>query len=194
MSLRKIFFCVVVTCFVTSAFANEAEGEGAKEGAKEGGKVEEKKATPEWVELQSRLSVLKAKVSGKEKEVSELLAAKQAEKDPAKSVQIFNDLKRSHSEMTKAAEEYEQVRNVLRYRYPEKGMKDDRSYERVEVKSLEDLEKQAGLEGNLKRTIVQVRRQYADPTKKPSVEAASELKPKKKDQGHSVTAPAVISK
>lgn len=192
MNLRnQIFSALLVGIFSFSAVANEGGGEGEK---KEEAKAEEKKAVPEWVELQSRLSVLKAKVAGKEKAVSDLLAAKNAEKDPAKSVQIFNDLKREHSELGKAAEEYEQVRNVLRYRYPEKGMKEDRAYERVEVKSLEDLEKQAGLEGNLKRTIVQVRRQYADPSKKTSEEAAAELKPKKKDRGQSVIAPAVISK
>jgi hypothetical protein len=171
-------------------FASEAPAEGAA------AKTEAKQ--PEWIEIQSRIQTLKAKVTAKEKAVRELILEKQKEKNPSKSVEIFKNLKSEHRELGKAVQEYEQARNLLRYRYPEKGMKEGRTYQRVEVKPLDEMENQMGMEGKLRQTLNRVRRQYSDThVPEPSAEEAAAAVHKeelRKQAPPPVTEPSVISK
>lgn len=149
---------------------------------------------PEWTEIQNRLQTLKAKIVAKEKTVRSLIEAKGQNKDH----KSFETLKSEHAELLKLAEEYEQVRNVLRYRFPEKGMKEARRYRRIEVKSLGEMEQQVGLEGRLQSSLQKVRRQYTgsmdaqaqshpESGRKPASEKANSTEEK-------VLNPAVMSK
>jgi hypothetical protein len=208
-AMFKIVFTFVVVALVhhgSPAFANEEkaaekkeekkeEGGEKKEGAQGGeGDVTEsqKKQMNEAAELQARVSALQAKVKSKEESISKLIEEKNHEKNPEKVKEIIAEMVTEHKEMTKLIEEYEQNRSLLRYRYPEKGYKGVRSYERMEVKPLEQMENQMSVESKLKRNMKTVHTQYG-------VNEDKEFKAKRKskqkgDEAPSLTEPIVIQK
>lgn len=184
---RRLILGIGLFCF-SAAFAN---GGGEKSAEKP------TSSPPEWVEIQSRLQVLKAKLGAKEKTVRELIAAKHKSPDR----ESFEHLKKEHAELKQLAEEYERQRNVLRYRYPEKGLKDDRKYQRMEVKSLSDMEDQVGMQAVLQKVQNKVLRQYGSSTEEnsartPASEAGAKTPTPSQKQAdeESVTAPSVMSK
>lgn len=186
--MRALESLILASCLTMTApvFANEGGGEAPK--------AEDKKGTPEWAEIQNRLQTLKAKVSAKDKIVRELIRDKQAEKDPRKSLEIVENLKREHKDLEQAAEEYEQQRNLLKYRFPEKGLKEEQRYRRVEVRSLGEMETQMSLEGQLKKTFGKVQKQYGSDADKPAADDARKEKEPAKAGPPSITEPPVMAK
>jgi hypothetical protein len=201
-ALSKILITVLAlnlslgtTAFV---YANEAKEEKAevKEGAKEGegeGTEAQKKQASEATELQSKVQALQAKIKSKEDNIQKLIEEKNRTKDPEKVAEIIKEMVADHKEMSKMIEEYEQNRSLLRYRYPEKGFSGGRTYERMEVKPLDQMENQMSVESKLKRNLKTVRSQYG--------ESADTKNPKKKKPGQkreteapSLTEPLVIQK
>lgn len=163
--------------------------------------AEEGKGLPEWVDLQQKLLVLKSKISASEKTVKDLIAAKSKEKDPQKSRELVGSLQLEYQTLRNQIEEYEKVRGLLKYRFPEKGMKDSRKYERIETRSLEQMEIEVGLQGKIRSAVGRVRQQYGAAASKPAdQDQSNETKPSanqapQQDKGASrVLEPANLSK
>ena len=183
---------VIATAAEEGGEGGEGEGkDGAKSGKAEKGATV--LATPEWIDVQSKLQALKAKISGKEKSIAELIQEKQLEKDPRKSHEIVESLKKEHKELETMAAEYEQQRNYYRYRFPEKGQRDAQKYQRVEIKPLESMEAAANLEGHLQHTLHKVRKQYGEADGPIGKEKSSQAVAPKKPE-NPITEPAVLAK
>lgn len=209
----KLLFFILLFSSVTYAEGGghetpaESGGHGAAEGghggAEGGGHGGAKPAAlPEWVQLQARVATLKAKLAAKEKVVSDLILAKDKEKDAAQSREIVKNIAKEHRELKTMAEEYEQQLSLLKYRFPEKGMLSERSYKRHEVRSLEEMENEVGLSGNLEKTIRMMRQQYQPngtessdraPASLPSVDG-KKSKLKEQEEQKAILEPALISK
>lgn len=187
--MRLLWKRIQVSAFLLiAACAGIARAEEEAAAAKSGG-------LPEWVQIQGRLQTLKAKIQAKEKVVTDLIAAKAKEKDPQKSREIVKSLTTEHRDLQTSVEEYEQQRNLLKYRFPEKGMRDDRSYRRLEARSIEEMETQVGLDGALLKTVNRIREQYRDPTAPPAERTPASAAPSALDaHKRSILEPAVISK
>lgn len=172
----------------------EHKEEKAEEHGKEGeGSDTQKKQANEANELQSKVQALQAKIKSKEDTINKLIEEKNHVKDAEKVSEIISEMVKEHKEMSKLIEEYEQNRSLLRYRYPEKGFSGGRSYERMEVKPLDQMENQMSVEAKLKRNLKTVRSQFGEP--------ADAKNPKKKKPGQkreteapSLTEPLVIQK
>ncbi|MBK9323031.1 MAG: hypothetical protein IPM97_08860 [Bdellovibrionaceae bacterium] len=169
------------------------EEAGAADSGRESGVTEsQKKQLNEAAELQTHVQALQAKVKTKEENIKRLVEEKSRSTDAAKIKEIIQEMVKEHREMGKMIEEYEQNRSLLRYRYPEKGYKGVRTYERMEVKPLEQMESQISLEAKLKRNMKTLQSQFGSNTDK-------NVKKKKnpETQGHSapgLTEPIVIQK
>jgi len=201
-ALSKILNAALATSLtlgVAVVYANEAKTEPHKEAAAEGAAPEgqetetQKKQTSEATELQSKVQALQAKIKSKEDNINKLIEEKNHVKDAARVSEIISEMVKEHKEMSKMIEEYEQNRSLLRYRYPEKGYSGGRSYERLEVKPLDQMENQMSVEAKLKRNLKTVHSQYGTTTDSKS--------PKKKKPGQkreaeapSLTEPLVIQK
>lgn len=185
---------------VSEAKSAEAKKEEPKEGGKEGepgdgaseGTESQKKQQNEAAELQTRVQALQAKIKTKEETITKLIEEKNHSKDPVQTKEIIGQMVTEHKEMGKMIEEYEQNRSLLRYRYPEKGYKGVRAYERLEVKPLEQMENQMSVESKLKRNIKTMQSQFGsannnDAKKKKSSGREETLAP-------SLTEPIVIKK
>lgn len=161
-------FCVLGSV----AFANEKaekkeakveekkEGETPAEGEEGAANETQKKQQNEANELQTRVQALQAKVKTKEEAITKLIEEKNQTKDPERIKEIIQQMVVEHKEMGKMIEEYEQNRSLLRYRYPEKGYKGVRTYERMEVKPLEQMESKMSVEAKLKRNMKTVHSQF----------------------------------
>lgn len=163
--MRKLFLVVAsVLALSLSAWANEGGGHGGGggEGGGHGG-AEKGSDLPEWVAVQANIAVLKGKIGSQEKNLKDLIKAKQTEKNPHKLAELITELKKQHRELQESVEAYEKEINNLKYRFPEVGLKEKEKYRRVEVKSLDQMENEMTLEGQIKRTTAKVRAQYAAP-------------------------------
>ncbi len=152
----------------------------------------QKKQLSEAAELQTRVQALQAKVKSKQENIKKLIEEKSHSSDAAKIKEIIQELVKEHREMGKMVEEYEQSRSLLRYRYPEKGYKGVRTYERMEVKPLEQMENQMSIEAKLKRNMKTLQSQYGS-----SVDKNGRKKKTPEGPGNSaptLTEPIVIQK
>lgn len=187
----KSLFLAAILAAALPAAGSGGGGEGG------GAKKEEAKALPEWVEIQSRLQTLRAKIAAKDRAVRDLIKEKEHAKDPRRSHEIVTNMTNEHRELREATEEYDRQLNLLRYRFPEKGLKEQQRYKRVDVKSLDELEKQVGMEARLKQVTGKVQRQYGDPAADGTA-ASVPAKPEKKEpadaDSESIVLPPVMSK
>ncbi|QDK36318.1 hypothetical protein [Bdellovibrio sp. NC01] len=189
------------------AFANEGGGHGGGEKKEEGGekkegggeeKKEVKSSEESFSVVAARVQALEAKVHSGKEELEKLIEEKQHEKDPAKVNEIVKQMLGIHKELEKNAKEYDQQRALLKYRYPEKGQTEKREYERIDVKSIEDMETQMSLTSSVNHTLRKVRTQYE------TAEDVKAREEKKNVEGHgkksskpsspSLTDPVILKK
>lgn len=203
-AVTKFVFVVFTAILVpgTCAFASEKKEEKKevkKEELKEGeqsptseGTESQKKQQNEATELQTRVQALQAKIKTKEETIAKLIEEKNHSKDPAQIKEIIQQMVVEHKEMAKMIEEYEQSRSLLRYRYPEKGYKGVRAYERLEAKPLTQMENQMSVEAKLKRNIKTMQSQFGSANNKEVKKRKSSGR--EETQAPSLTEPIVIKK
>lgn len=196
---------VVLSLFLdVPVFANEkpapeeaseaaAEGKSEEGGANANATDSQKKQMNEAMELQARVQGLRARVRSKEEIINKLIEEKNHTKDAEKVKEIIAEMVVEHKEMSRMVEEYEQNRSLLRYRYPEKGYAGTRSYERMEVKPLDQMENLTSIEAKLKRNLKTVHSQYREPAE---VKTSKKRKAQKKKDAEStsLTEPIYLQK
>ncbi|QDK43893.1 hypothetical protein DOM22_01310 [Bdellovibrio sp. ZAP7] len=169
--LRSLLVLVTVMSVAMAAFANEGGGGhgGGEEKKAEGGegakeeKAEPKSAEESYDKVAAKVAALEAKIHSGQEEIEKLIEEKAHAKDPAQINEIVKQMLTLHKELQKNVQEYDQVRGLMKYRYPEKGLTTKREYERIEVKSLDDMESAMSLSSSVKRTMKKVRKQYDTP-------------------------------
>jgi len=206
-ALSKVLSLVFISAVLVPnppALANEGAPEGKKTesapaaeegagGAASGEREDaQKKQLSEAQELQTKVQALQAKIRSKEETINKLIQEKNHTKDPSRVQAIIAEMVTEHKDLSKMVVEYEQIRSLLRYRYPEKGYSGSRAYERMEVKPLDQMEAQMSIEAKLKRNLETVRSQYGEPgeggmKKKKSVQ-------KKEAEAPSLTEPIILQK
>jgi hypothetical protein len=120
----------------------------------------------EWFSLQAKLQVLKSKIKSKTDIVRKLINDKAVTTDEKKAVAIVNELKTEYRDLQLVIREYEEQRSLMNYRFPEKGRSEKRTYERVEIKPLEQMETEFSLEGKVRKTVTRLRHTYPTPAPK----------------------------
>jgi hypothetical protein len=107
----------------------------------------------------------KTKILNLEKSIEDLLLAKTKTKDPAKREQILTDITLSHRDLQKLYAEFEDLGRELRFRYPEKNESNTRQYQRLRLRSIEQMETELGLDGQLDQLRAKIRSKYkVEPT------------------------------
>lgn len=144
----------------------------------------------------ARVQGLEAKVHSNQQEIEKLILEKQHTKDQVKVNEIIKQMLGLHKELSKNIKEYDQQRALLKYRYPEKGQTEKREYERIELKSIEDMESQMSLGSTLKRTLKKVRTQYGSPEERDVVHKSDTTKdsPKTSTESSSLIEPVILKK
>ena len=176
---------LLVSLSFTGFFSHGAEeGGGEKKVEKSEGKEGDKGGNnPEWLDLENKLSELSTKIKAKKENMEKLFEEKN--KLPSDSPQVkplIADIVRHHKELTALAEQYEKKQNLFLYRFPERGTKGVRHYDRIEIKSVEEMEDQMGLDGKLSRNVKKMRAKYGEePKPKKQKQSSDEGKALKQD-------------
>lgn len=150
LKIALSFFLGLPVSFASEGAAKEAAPEEPKNKSDE----------ESFIVIQARVAALEAKVHSGETEIAKLVAEKQHTNNPEKLNEIIRQMLTVHKEIKQNAKEYDQQRALIRYRYPEKGANEKRQYERIQVKSLEEMESEINLSSSLSRTFKKVRSQY----------------------------------
>lgn len=138
---------------------HEAKEEKSEEHGKE--KAESKTALAPWVEVENKVTELNSKIKSKQRSIQELIESKN--KLPGNSPhlkELVKDLVKEHKELQGLVEEYHKKVALLKYRFPERNAQTDRSYKRLEVKSLDEMEQALGVDGKLNRNLKRMRGQF----------------------------------
>lgn len=197
MSYRALSTVLILMTSASLAVASGGGGHGeAAEGgeAKPAEKKEIKSAEDSYSVVSSRVQALEAKVKSGKEEIEKLIEEKHHTSNPQRIAEITRQMNTLHLDVQKNSKEYEQQRSLLKYRYPEKAAADKREYERIQIKSLEDMESEMSLGNSVNRTLVRIRQQYQTPEdetaakkRKPSKEAAPSKQP-------SIIEPVILKK
>jgi hypothetical protein len=195
-----------------AAYANEGGGHGGGEKKEEGGEKKEggehgggggeekapKSAEESYDKVAAKVAALEAKIHSGQEEIEKLIEEKAHAKESARINEIVKQMLTLHKELKKNVEEYDQVRGLMKYRYPEKGLTNKREYERIEVKSLDDMESQMSLSSSVKRTMKKVRTQYDTPEQSKARQEAEVSGhgegSKKKKKEPELTEPVILKK
>ena len=198
----KIVF-VSLTLVSSLSFAEEHGGGGGEHGGggeekKEGAAAapkERRTSEASYAEVQAKVSGLEAKIRSAEEEIGKLITEKQHTTSPERTTQIVNEMVKLHREMQTNVREYDQQRSLLKYRYPEKGVGGEkREYERIEVKTLDEMEDSLSLSSSVNKTLKKVRTQYEKPEMPVKPEKKNSKKTKEKTEEPSLIAPVILKK
>lgn len=201
---------IPILCISQMVWANE-HGEAPKENAGNGGApaaAEDHysgKQTQQWSEVQSKLSALKGKVDAQEAVVKSLILERGATghgapagghggapaghgSDEAMAARI-EQLKKEHEKLQSLVAEYNKMNTDYETRFPEKGLKENRIYRRVDPQAIQPDEAVSSYEERVQRLQNRILRQYPKSSSKLKT-ASSEVKkskkpvPKEKEKPH----------
>ncbi len=120
--------------------------------------------TEEWIELSNRVMNMRAKVGMKKDALRKLIEEKRTEKNPTRVAEIIKQMVEEHKGLQKEVFEFNQQSSILKFRFPEKAMANDkRKYERMEIDSLEQIETQLSLDAKIKKVVAKTRRHFSQP-------------------------------
>lgn len=132
---------------------------------------------PEWVEMQSRLMGLETQMSQKREAIRRLIEEKEHLKSNSPEVKpVVDEMVATHKELQKLMGDYEKESTVFKYRFPERGAKEGRTYHPIEIKTLQEMEHELGMEGRLTRNLKKIRSQYKPGKPEPVPETTSTKK------------------
>ncbi|WP_374029544.1 hypothetical protein [Bdellovibrio bacteriovorus] len=190
MCSQVLKLSLIFLTYGSLAFASGGESAPAKEEPKEIKTSEESYAV-----VQARVAALEAKIRSGETEIAKLITAKQSAKDPAQVNEVIRQMITIHKDLEHNIKEYDQQRALLKYRYPEKGLAEKREYERIELKSIEEMESQVSLSASLNKTLRKVRTQYEAPEVSAETSKESAATKKKQDKKQpSLIDPVILQK
>lgn len=173
----KFAVMILMTASLASASGGGGHGGGEEGGeAKPAEKKEVKSAEDSYTVVAARVQALEAKVHSGQEEIEKLIAEKQHASSPQQVNEIIRQMMTLHKELEKNTKEYDQQRSLLKYRYPEKLATEKREYERIEVKSIEDMESQMSIGSSVNRTLKKVRSQYGTPESETAAKADPDRK------------------
>lgn len=156
----------------------EGHGEGKEGGHEGGGKEEGKSSLSPWLEIENKITELNSKIKSKEANILLLIEEKNHLPNNSPELKhIVKEIVKEHKEMRGLAEEYEKQITLLKYRFPERNAKANRSYDRIEVRSVEEMEHAVGIDGKLNRNLKRMRSQFKSEDKSSPV--AVEASPSK---------------
>lgn len=144
----KLLIFILVMSFSFFSFAQE----GAESAAPSSDSVSPE--VREWTKHTQKLTGFESKVKENKEELERLIRAKKSGKtqfvdEKGNKISILDSIVETHKNLMEAHENYEQERNVIKYRYPGAGEQIERRYMPLRPPSLEQVELEVGLNGQL---------------------------------------------
>ena len=151
MFCRSLFVFLSLTLAVTQLRAEE----GVEPEANYSGKQDQT-----WEVIQTKLGALKTKMDSQTMLVNTLVAEKAALKNSEDVAKKAEDLKIQHHKLETLVLDYNKLNEEYLTKFPERGLKVKRIYQRVKLKTLDSFEDDFTLRGRLNKLHGKVLRQY----------------------------------
>jgi hypothetical protein len=135
-----------------------------------------------WYEHVSQMKVYTNKINDSERKIRELIHEKNETSDISKKQTLNTEMFQEHNDLVETYKKYNELRYHMKYEHPEKGEIVDRRYLAMRAKTIDELEKEIGLQGRLTQLKKKIDEKYApfiqkDKAAHPPVEAVHEEVP-----------------
>ncbi|MCX7978765.1 MAG: hypothetical protein N2578_07150 [Bdellovibrionaceae bacterium] len=155
--MKNRYFLTPIFIFSTNLTPSWAEEK--KEGEKNQQPIVEKTSEMLAIEIESQITTTRAKIEALKKEIEQLIEEARIQ-DSAKRVETNQAISRKYHEKLALINEYEKLKSKLAFSFPDRGKAAAKRYRRIEVQTLEELEKKGGIAADTKRVLMKVRAQY----------------------------------
>ncbi len=160
----------------------EAKAEGKGEAKAEGkGESRNDGSDREWAKRTTRLNVLEARIKELNKNIGLYIKAKNGGypmlDEKGNKIDVIPKIAESHKELLKTNEDYLHAKSELKYRFPEEGAFIERKYVPLRVQTIEQIEKEVGINGDLTRTKKLIDKKYETFVGPKPVEAPKQYSP-----------------
>lgn len=119
-----------------------------------------------WNEHQNHLNAAVRQMQMAEADIHHLIEEKRHTQDQAKIAQIMREIAERHRALEKTSKDYEEERMHVRFEHPERADQLEHQYVRHEMRSLEEMEDDVGIDGRLDRVRALVLMTFPIPEKK----------------------------
>ncbi len=117
----------------------------------------------EWDRHETSLKDHSIKINNYQDDIHELIVKKKAEPDPKVRENLLEEIKKKYFELTTAHKEMLKEIEHVRFEHPEKGDRADRKYRHIRIKTLEELEGDSTLDGQLSKIKKKAEDRYQRP-------------------------------
>lgn len=145
------------------AAANEGGDAKKPEGGGHGEAAPPAKAGPKvetWNEVLAKVQGLEASIAAKEESLKNIIRQKAVTHDAVSEKTLNTQMKKEYADLRDVVKQYEIARNKLLYRFPERFTKGERTYQRIKLKTLEEMEDQLNLESVISSTVEKAKSKY----------------------------------
>ncbi len=158
---KQLYIIVIVTILSSSltliSFAEESTEPEKKEGEAGAAPAEapSSNADKEWAQRTSKLNILDQKIKDETTKLQKLIQAKNSGQkirdEKNVEVDVLGEITKTYKELKTNVDEYVVGKDELRFRFPEEGVVIERRYVPLRLKSLDEIEREIGIDGTLIR-------------------------------------------
>lgn len=114
----------------------------------------------EWGRHEVNLKGYIAKMNNGQEEIEALIKKKNENKDPKVRDEILKEINKKNEELRKVYKDFRSEEEHVRFEHPEQGDKTIRKYRHFKLKSIEELENESSLDGQLTRLKIKAEKTY----------------------------------
>jgi hypothetical protein len=153
--LKSLLIALLFLSFILTSYKSQAQDAGASSNTKMAGE-------DDWTKQANFLSSKEGKVKEFRLKIESLIKQKKIVNSDVTAKKIVKEMIETHNEFTKATLDYNKVYNKLRYRFPDKtNNKKKRRYLPVRIHSLEQIEKEMGIDSDLTQIRKKINKKYS---------------------------------
>lgn len=115
----------------------------------------------EYAKLYSQKSNLELEISTHQKSLEGLIHRKNSSSDAGTRAQTVEEISRVHAELQASIGRYNQTLKDLTYRFPEKGNESKRQYVPMKNRTIDQIEKEMGIDASLSAIKEKIDKKYA---------------------------------
>jgi len=166
MQLTKANIILSAFCFLfasmtlpTPALAEEADASA------EAATAEGPGADREWAKRTTKLNILQTKRGEFTKQIQNYIEIKKTKRiikdEKGNSLDVLEQIAEAHRKLKEVVADYNKEKAELKYRFPEEGALIERRYMPLRVQTLEQIEREMGLTGELTKAMEKIAKKYA---------------------------------
>ncbi len=160
----RTLLCLVVSWSLSYAQEETPEGEEEAPKSVEAGAEQlasESQPDTDWTKQITKLNSKSEKVAEYKRIIKKMIKEKNSAQTKEQKHQIIAKMLDVHNRLKKAITEYNELAPVIKYRFPAKGRAYQRQYVPEKLQSIEQMEKEMGLDYDLTHLRQLVQRKYS---------------------------------